>query len=58
MRVRATAPGFYGILRIPGEPNDEFDVPDGSKATWFEPVEPTKKSRTRDEKQSDGEANA
>lgn len=35
MRVIVTAPGFWGQLRQPGE---EFDVPEGSKATWFKPV--------------------
>ena len=35
MRVIATKLGFYGQLRYEG---DEFDVPKGSKATWFKPV--------------------
>lgn len=35
MRVIATAVGFFDNLRQPGE---EFDVPEGSKATWFKPV--------------------
>lgn len=35
MRVIVTAPGFWGQLHQPGE---EFDVPEGSKATWFKPV--------------------
>lgn len=35
MKVRATATGFYGFLRQPG---DEFDVPEGETAAWFEPV--------------------
>lgn len=38
MRVRATKTGFYNGLRIPDTDSAEFDVPDGSKATWFEPV--------------------
>lgn len=36
MRVKATSPGFYGHYRIA---DDEFEVPDGSKASWFVPVE-------------------
>ena len=36
MKVIATKPGYHGKLR---EPGDIFDVADGSKASWFEPVE-------------------
>lgn len=32
MKVTATKVGFFGSLRQPGE---SFDVPDGSKASWF-----------------------
>ncbi|MDR3005203.1 MAG: hypothetical protein LBV14_13330 [Acidovorax sp.] len=39
MRVRAIQTGFYGCLRVPGTDSEEFDVPDGEKATWFAPVE-------------------
>ena len=35
MRVVATAPGYFGALRVEG---DEFDVPDGTKGSWFKPV--------------------
>ena len=36
MKVRATATGLWGDqLRYDG---DEFDVPDGMKAKWWEPV--------------------
>lgn len=35
MKVIATKKGYHGKLR---EPGDEFDVPKGSKASWFEPV--------------------
>lgn len=35
MKVIATKHGFFGKLRQPGE---EFDVPDGAKGSWFEPV--------------------
>lgn len=37
MKVIATKNGFYGYYRNEG---DVFDVPEGEKATWFEPVEP------------------
>ena len=36
MRVIATEPGFFSYLRQEG---DEFEVPEGSKASWFQPVE-------------------
>lgn len=36
MRVIATKPGFSDYLRQPG---DVFEVPDGSKGSWFKPVE-------------------
>jgi len=36
MRVIATKEGHDGVvIRRPG---DEFDMPDGSKGSWFEPV--------------------
>lgn len=34
--VRATKAGFAGVVRQPG---DVFDLPAGSKGSWFEPVE-------------------
>lgn len=37
MKVKAVKPGFFGKLR---EPGDEFEVPEGAKATWFKPIEP------------------
>ena len=38
MLVRATAVGYFGVYRQPG---DIFEVPDDAKpATWFEPVQP------------------
>lgn len=40
MKVEAIKTGFHGKLR---EPGDVFEVPDGSKATWFTPVEKTGK---------------
>ena len=38
MQVIAIKPGFYGQLRTPGTDSAEFDVPDGSKASWFVPA--------------------
>lgn len=35
MIVKAIATGYHGHLR---EPGDEFEVPKGSKASWFVPV--------------------
>lgn len=35
MRVIATAIGYFGALRVEG---DEFEVPDGTKGSWFKPV--------------------
>ncbi|MHB1368637.1 MAG: hypothetical protein ACYCW7_00320 [Pseudomonadaceae bacterium] len=43
MRVRAIKTGFYNGLRIPDTDSAEFDVPDGSKATWFAPAKKGKK---------------
>ncbi len=36
MKVIASKLGFYGKLRQAG---DEFEVQDGAKASWFDPVE-------------------
>lgn len=36
MKVIATKLGYLGKLRQPG---DEFEVPNGTKGSWFEPVE-------------------
>jgi hypothetical protein len=36
MKVIAKQLGYFGKLR---EPGDEFEVPEGSKASWFVPVE-------------------
>ena len=35
MLVKATAKGYLGSLR---EKGDEFEVPDGTKGSWFKPV--------------------
>ena len=36
MKVIATAKGYYGQIR---EPGDVFEVPKGATATWFEEAE-------------------
>ena len=36
MKVITTKLGYFGKLRQPG---DEFEVPDGTKGSWFQPVE-------------------
>lgn len=33
MKVKALQPGFFGGSRI--RPGQEFEVPDGTKGTWF-----------------------
>lgn len=38
MKVRATKTGYFDGLRIPDTDTAEFEVPEGSSATWFEPV--------------------
>lgn len=35
MKVIALKQGYFGKLRHPG---DEFEVPEGAKGSWFEPV--------------------
>lgn len=42
MKVIATKLGYLGKLRQPG---DEFEVPEGSKASWFEPVKQEAKGK-------------
>ena len=39
MKVIALKQGYFGKLR---EPGDKFEVPDGIKASWFEPVDGAK----------------
>lgn len=39
MRVRAIAVGFHEKLREPGTPDDTFEVPEGSKASWYVPAD-------------------
>lgn len=48
MRVRALETGFDNLAIR--EPGDEFEMPDGSEAHWFEPVESkpqTAKTKTK-----------
>lgn len=47
MKVIASKQGYFGKLR---EPGDTFDVPDGSKASWFAPVDAAAKNAKRAEK--------
>ncbi len=42
MKVIATKLGYFGKLRQPG---DEFEVPDGTKGSWFEPVKQEAKGK-------------
>lgn len=55
MRVVATKVGYFGQLREVGE---EFEVPEGTKGSWLEPVqaaEPERKPRaSRPQRQDDG----
>ncbi len=44
MKVIATKKGYFGKLR---QPRDEFDVPDKSKASWFEQAK-TEKAEKQD----------
>lgn len=45
MKVIATAVGYHGKIRQPG---DLFDVAEGSKASWYKPVDdPTESPRGR-----------
>jgi hypothetical protein len=37
--VRAFKVGFYGSLRIPGQPGEVFEVEDDDYGSWFEEVE-------------------
>lgn len=36
MKVIAIKPGYFGKLRTV---DDEFEVPEGAKSSWFRPVE-------------------
>lgn len=51
MQVIAIKPGYFGKFR---QTNDKFDVPDGSKASWFVPVEKVKAEKPAKTKEADG----
>jgi hypothetical protein len=50
MKVIATKPGYFGKLR---QPEDEFDVPEGTKASWFRPVDKGEKPKQPNTKPTD-----
>ena len=52
MLVIATAKGFFGQYRNEG---DEFEVPDGTKGSWFQPVE--QKANGKGGKKPEAQAN-
>jgi hypothetical protein len=56
MRVRATATGFDNTAIR--EAGDEFEMPDGSEAHWFEPVDdaPAKPGKKAKAAAADGAA--
>ena len=52
MKVIAIKQGYFGKLRAVG---DEFEVPEGSKALWFQPVE--QKANGKGGKKPEAQAN-
>lgn len=52
MKVIATAKGYYGFLRQPG---DVFEVPNGTKGSWIEPYKETKAAPQKATKDSKAE---
>lgn len=52
MKVIATKLGYFGKLR---EPGDEFEVPDGTKGSWFQPIE--QKANGKGGKKPEAQAN-
>ena len=52
MKVIATKLGYFGKLR---EPGDEFEVPDDTKGSWFQPVE--QKANGKGGKKPEAQAN-
>lgn len=44
MKVIALKQGYFGKLREPGH---EFEVPDGTTASWFEPVKQQQKAEAK-----------
>ena len=53
MKVTATARGYYGKLR---EPGDVFDVPTGSKATWFVPHKASRAAKPENDQPDEGDS--
>lgn len=53
MRVRASKTGYFNGLHIPDTDSAEFNVPNGSKATWFEPIKDSKKAAKADDAPAD-----
>lgn len=51
IHVRALETGFDNLVLR--EPGDEFDMPKGSKAHWFEEIKPTKGGKAPDEQGDD-----
>ena len=47
MEVIANKQGYFGKLREVGE---KFDVPKGSKSSWFTPAEAPKPNKKEDDK--------
>ena len=56
MRVRAIKTGYFNGLHIPETDPEEFEVPDGSKATWFVPVKKARQAKPDAEQGQGGEA--
>ena len=52
VQVRATKKGFAGVVRNPG---DVFDVPAGSKGSWFVPVEKPAAAKAKGDVLSDSD---
>ena len=52
MKVIATKQGYFGKLRDVG---DEFEVPDGTKGSWFQPIE--QKANGKGGKKPEAQAN-
>ena len=46
MRVIATKPGFDG--RKVRQPGEEFDMPEGSKGSWFAQVQKTESKKAKE----------
>lgn len=51
MKVKAIKPGFYGSRRRVG---DVFDVKDGARGSWFEPVEAAEAAKPKPKAKAKG----